>query len=209
MKRLLLIALPLAVLVAGGVAFLARGSGSETGLVGPESGPYRGSITPGNIRLPAFTLKEWNGNRVNSRRLRGKVVLVTFLETKCEEACPIIADQIDMGIERLRASERRRVFAVAISTHPGDDTPANVREFLRVHRVLGDLHYLIGTETRLRPVWRSFHILPALDSGDANTHSAPVRIFNRSGKWVSTLHPGVDLTPANLAHDVRVALRSS
>lgn len=208
-KRFVLIALPLSVLVTFAVAFLARGSGSEPGLVGFDSGPYRGSITPGNIRLPAFTLKEWNGNRVDSRRLGGRVVLVTFLETKCREACPIIADQIGMGLERLSASERSRVYALAVSTHPGDDTPANVREFLRVHRVFGELHYLIGTEARLRPVWRSFHILAAFDSGDADTHSAPVRIFDRSGKWVSTLHPGVDLTPANLAHDVRVALRSS
>jgi protein SCO1/2 len=207
-KRLLLIALPLAVLV-GGAAFLARGYGPETGLVGPGSGPYRGSQAPGNIRLPAFSLNEWNGNRVKSLSLRGKVVLVTFLETKCKEACPIIADQIDTGLQRLTTSERSRVYALAISTHPGDDTPGNVREFLRVHRVLGELHYLIGTEARLRPVWQSFYIVAALDSGDANTHSAPVRIFNKEGKWVSTLHPGVDLTPTNLAHDLRVALRSS
>jgi len=196
-------------LLAGAVALLARGSGPETGLVGPEAGPYRGSVVPGNIRLPAFTLREWNGNRVTSRALRGKVVLVTFLETKCTEACPIIADQIDLGLQRLSASERSRVYALAISTRPADDTPANVREFLRVHRVLRELHYVVGTEARLRPVWRSFYILSALDSGDADTHSAPVRIFNRRGRWVSTLHPQVDLTPANLAHDVRVALRTS
>ena len=196
-------------LVAGAVALFARGSGSETVVARPEAAAFRGSLTPGNIRLPAFTLKEWNGQRVDSRSLRGKVVLVTFLETKCTEACPIIADQIDLGLERLSASERGSVYALAVSTHPADDTPANVREFLRVHRVLGELHYLIGTEARLRPVWRSFHILAAFDSGDADTHSAPVRIFNRKGKWVSTLHPGVDLTPANLAHDVRAALRRS
>lgn len=204
----MLIAIPLAALVAASVALLARGSGSETRLTRPADGPYRGSETPGNIRLPAFTLEEWNGVPVDSRRLRGKVVLVTFLETKCTEACPVIADQIDLGLARLRASERRDVYALAISTHPGDDTPSNVREFLRAHRVLGELHYLIGSESRLRPVWRAFQVAAALDSGDANTHSAPVRIFDRSGKWVTTLHPGADLTPANLAHDVRVALGS-
>jgi protein SCO1/2 len=208
-KRLVRIALPLALLIAGAVALLVRGSGAEPGLVGLKGGPFRGSTTPGSIRLPAFTLREWNGRRVDSRSLHGKVVLVTFLETKCQEACPIIADQIGMGLERLSPPERNGVYALAISTHPRDDTPASVREFLRVHRVVGRLHYLIGSETRLRPVWRSFHILAALDSGDADTHSAPVRIFDRNGTWVSTLHPGVDLTPANLAHDVRVAIRNS
>jgi protein SCO1/2 len=208
-KRLLLIALPLALVIAGAVALLARGSEAERGLVGPDAGPYRGSITPGNVRLPAFTLTEWNGRTVSARSLGGKVVLVTFLETKCREACPIIADQIGMGLDRLSPSERRGVYALAISTHPRDDTRASVRGFLRVHRVLGRLHYLIGTEAQLRPVWRAFHIWAALDSGDADTHSAPVRIFDRTGRWVSTLHPGVDLTPANLAHDVRVAMRTS
>lgn len=207
MRRLLAIAIPLAVLLTGAVALLARGAGSESPL--PGEGRYRGSETPGNIRLPAFTLDEWNGVRVDSRRLRGKVVVVTFLETKCTEACPLIADHIDLALARLDAHERRRVYALAISTHPGDDTPASVREFLRTHRVLGELHYLIGSESRLRPVWRAFQVAAAFDSGDPNTHSAPVRIFDRSGRWVTTLHPGADLDPANLAHDVRVALESS
>jgi cytochrome oxidase Cu insertion factor (SCO1/SenC/PrrC family) len=34
-----------------------------------------------------------------------------------------------------------------------------------------------------------------------------VRIFDRNGIWVTTQRLGVDLTPANLAHDIRVALR--
>ncbi len=170
---------------------------------------FRGSVPPARFTLPEFELRDQHGRALRSAELRGRVVLVTFLETKCTEACPIIADQIDLGLQRLSASERRRVYALAISTHPGDDTPASVREFLRAHRVEDELHYLIGSVKQLRPVWRSFHIAAAFETGDANTHSAPVRIFDRKGKWVSTLHPGVDLTPTNLAHDVRVALRSS
>lgn len=208
-KLLVLIALLFAVVVTGTVAFLSRGSGSGTAPVGPEGGPYRGSEAPGDIRLPGFALQEWNGARVDSRRLRGKVVLVTFLETKCREACPVIADRIGAGLDLLGPSERRSVYALAISTHPLDDRPASVRVFLRRHRVQGDLHYLIGSERRLRPVWRAFHVLPALDSGDADTHSASVRIFDRRGRWVSTLHPAVDLTPVNLVHDLRVALERS
>ena len=133
-------------------------------------------------------------------------MLVTFLETKCTEACPIIADRIGLGLRALTAPERERVYALAISVHPHDDTRASVREFLRVHRVQGRVHYLIGSAAQLRPVWRAFHVLSALDSGDADTHSASVRVFNPAGRWVASLHAGVDLTPRNLAHDIRVAL---
>jgi hypothetical protein len=41
------------------------------------------------------------------------------------------------------------------------DGPQSVRTFLRLHRVQGELHYLIGSEQRLRPVWRAFHVLSA------------------------------------------------
>jgi hypothetical protein len=50
-----------------------------------------------------------------------------------------------------------------------------------------------------------FQILSSLESGKDILHSAPVRIYV-GGIWVATLHAGVDLTPANLAHDVRIAL---
>ena len=106
------------------------------------------------------------------------------------------------GLELLAPGERGNVQAVAISVHPGDDTPASVRQFLQRNRAEGDLRYLTGSEQELRPVWNAFQILPALDTGDADTHSASVRIFNREGEWVSTLHAGVDLSPQTLAHDL-------
>jgi hypothetical protein len=61
----------------------------------------------------------------------------------------------------------------------------------------------------MRPVWRRFHILSAVESGNADIHSADARIFNRRGVWVSNLNAGADLTVANVLHDIRQALRSS
>lgn len=166
----------------------------------------RGSVPPGNNPLPEFELRDHTGRTISSEELRGRAILVTFLETKCEEACPIIAGQIGDALQLLTPEQRREVVAVAISTHPHDDTPASARRFLRNHRVLGRMHYLIGSERELRPVWRAFHVLSALDSGDAGMHSAPVRIFDRDGNWISTQHAGIDLSAENLAHDAVAAL---
>ena len=74
---------------------------------------------------------------------------------------------------------------------------------------LGQIDYLIGTVRQLRPVWNAYGILPAVDTGSADIHSADVRVFDRHGEWVSTLHTAVDLTPANVVHDVRTALDRS
>jgi cytochrome oxidase Cu insertion factor (SCO1/SenC/PrrC family) len=187
--------------LAVAVALLVSpGCGSET------SDDFRGSPPPEGIRLPDFMLREHSGAVTHSDDLQGNVVLVTFLDTQCTEACPVIAGQIGQGLELLSPSERSDVVAFAISSDPQEDTPASVRAFLRRHRVGGTLHYLVGTESELRPVWEAFHVLPSVDTGDDEIHSAPVRLFDRKGVWVATLHAGVDLTPANLAHDIRVAL---
>jgi protein SCO1/2 len=138
--------------------------------------------------------------------LSGKAVVVTFLETKCEEACPIIAGEISRAVDRLSTQAVKRTAFVAISMHPRDDQPPSVRHFLAAHQALGKLDYLVGSEHELRPVWADFAVLSALDSGDANTHSASVRVYDTAGEWVSTLHAGVDLTPESLAHDVTTAL---
>jgi cytochrome oxidase Cu insertion factor (SCO1/SenC/PrrC family) len=173
-------------------------------------GAFRGSEPPTEIELVDFSLRDHDGAVVRSASLREKVVLLTFLDSQCTESCPILASQIGRTLELLSASERRRVFALAISTDPKEDTAASVRAFLRRNRALGKLHYVGGREPepKLRRIWKQFHILSSLESGEDTLHSAPVRIY-AGGVWVATLHAGVDLTPANLAHDVRVALAST
>jgi len=59
---------------------------------------------------------------------------------------------------------------------------------------------------RERPIWTALQILPSLDSGQDSLHSAPLRIYDRSGTWVATLHAGADLSEENLLHDIRAAL---
>ncbi len=194
--------LALALLVAVAVAAVAA-----IVFAGREDAPeYRGSRPPGEIALPDFRLRDHTGQAVSQERVRGEVVLTTFLETKCREACPIIASQLARGLEQLAPEERNDVVALAISVHPEDDTAASARAFLRKHGAEEELRYLIGSEKELRPVWERFNVLSAFDSGDADTHSASVHVYDRSGTWVSTLHAGVDLTPENLVHDIRLAL---
>lgn len=187
------------------VALLAAREPDPQAILG-EAGPYRGSEPPAGLRLPEFALRDVvSGRLVRRSELAGRVVLVTFLDTDCREQCPIIAGQIGRALARLRKDEHVRTTAVAISVDPVIDTRASVVRFLREHRVLGELRYLSGAVRELKPIWRNFYVLSAYETGDADTHSADVRVFDPSGSWVATLHAGVDLTPANLAHDITTA----
>ncbi len=172
---------------------------------GVDQGAYRGSEPPARILMPDFALQDYEGREVTSDGLLGGVVLLTFLDAQCQETCPVIAAQIAQTFGRMDPDLRARVTAVAISTDPDEDTSAAVRSFLRRTRAEGELRYLTSPTPAIKRIWGKFQILSSLESGTDSTHSAPVRIYDASGVWVSTLHAGVDLTDENLIHDLRVA----
>jgi len=68
--------------------------------------------------MPDFALRDQNGRLVRTGALRGKVVVLTFLDTKCQEACPIIAGQIAHAWTLLGPVERKQTVAIALSTDP-------------------------------------------------------------------------------------------
>jgi protein SCO1 len=196
--------LGVAVVIAGsaGVLVLASLRGGST----DGDKVYRGSTLAATYEIPAFSLRDQDGRLLTSSELRGHVTVLTFIDTDCKESCPVIAGMIGSAIPQLDADERRQVRAVAITVNPDADTPAKVHRFLRDRRALGTLDFGLGSLAELRPLWRKFKILSAHETGDPDLHSAPVRIYDRNGIWVSTLHAGADLSVENLIHDVRHAL---
>jgi protein SCO1/2 len=169
---------------------------------------YRGSEPPAGLVMPAFSLRNYDGRLIRSDELRGRVTVLTFLDSQCTESCPVIAWTVARVLDTLTPTERDDVEAVAISTDPAEDTTASMRRFLARNRATGRLRYVGGGEPEheLRKVWNAFYVLSSLESGDDSLHSAPVRIYDRTGTWAATLHAGADLTEANLAHDIRIAL---
>ncbi len=200
-------ALLVAAAAAGVVGLMIHRHSSPDGLAsGPGPGIFRGSEPPSGIHASDFTLRSYRGDDVHMASLRGRVVLLTFLDTRCTEKCPVIAAAIGSALRLLSPRERSQIVPLAITVEPHTDSPSSVRRFLRRRHALA-LDFLLGTPRELRPVWKAYGIVSALDTGNADVHSSDVRIVDRRGIWVSTLHAGLDLTPANLAYDLRVAFR--
>jgi protein SCO1/2 len=182
------------------------GSGREDG-VAAAGGPFSGSEPPGVFSAPDFELRDAvDGSLVRMSALRGRVVVLTFLESRCTTACPLIASQLSSALRALSPEQRSQVVALAVSANPRDDTAASVRAFLRRHRAVGQIRYLNRPQGELRRVWSEYQVVSATETGDADTHSAPVRIYSRSGRWLVTQHAGADLSASNLVHDIALAL---
>ncbi len=199
-----------AVVIAGLIVYAVTRSHSPAVAAAPAvpPSPYRGSKPPPGVRAPDFALRSYRGQLVRMRALRGKVVLVTFIDTKCTDKCPIIATQVAAGLRLLPASARRQVAALALTVDPRVDSPRRARRFL-AQRHATSIDFLLGTIKQLHPIWKAFYVVAAPETGSANIHSADARIFDLRGIWVSTLRPGVDLTPSNVGHDLLTALKRS
>lgn len=202
-----LLALAAGALLLGVTAVLAVAlTGDSDAPQQAERAPYVGSRPPDGIELPSFVLRDEQGATVSSDGLDGKVVVITFLDAQCTDACPIAGGELARAVDAMTPAERARVEVLALSTDPREDTAAAVAAYLERHRASGRIRYLTAPQPEMEPVWDAFNILPTAETGDDSLHSIPIQIYDGDGIWRSTLNVGVDLSRRNLLHDVRLAL---
>jgi protein SCO1 len=198
-----LIAALLALVVAIGVVLASRsGSTASTAAPAAGAGPFLGPTLPPNLRAADFTLRDQHGRTVSLSRLRGHVVILTFIHSKCKDACPLMVEDIK-GALNLMGPKAAGIAAVGVSVEPSEDTAASRAAFMNRHQMTGRMAFVSGPLRVLRAVWRAYAIQPVQGPID---HSTFVLLIDRQGRervgW-----PADQLTPEGLAHDLGVLQR--
>ncbi len=176
------------------------GSSSKAVVSGPTPSPYRGMTVVGSTKAPNFALHDQSGNLVRMSARGGRVTLVTFLYTHCPDVCPLIAEHLNTALRRL-GSERTGTRVLAVSVDPKGDTPAAVRQFVAVHRLLPQFHYLTGSPAQLRKVWAAYNVAADPQHGTtAVGHSAFVLLVDRQG--VERLVYDSYVKAGDIVHDI-------
>jgi protein SCO1 len=205
---LVLVVVSLVALVA--VARDRQGEG-PTAIVERQEGPFRaGPLPDGLDRKPApgFRLADARGGTLDSRSLRGRPYLLTFLFTDCRDVCPLIGREIGEAL-RLLGSQAREVAAVAITVDPEGDTRPAVRAWLRERRLPANFHYLVGSRRRLKPVWRAYFAAPQPAGTEESRHTASIWVIDASGPLRAKFSGGAPLRPRDIAHDLDLLARES
>lgn len=144
-----------------------------------EPGVLRAQVTwaAGAKPAPPFSLRDQSGRLVSLHSVRGRPVLVTFLDSQCKRECPIEGRVLGDALRDLRHTG---AVLLVVSVDPWADTPASAGAFAARAHWRGDWHWLLGHRAALAPVWRRFNIGVKQVPGDV-LHSAALYLIDPQG----------------------------
>jgi cytochrome oxidase Cu insertion factor (SCO1/SenC/PrrC family) len=170
-----------------------------------------GSSAPLNSPAPDFTLTDQAGKQVSLASLRGKAVLLTFLDPVCVTDCPLIAQEFREA-SLLLAGQRSRVELVAINLNPLYGQVSYLQAFDHEERLAGiaNWRYLTGSPAQLRPVWAAYGVVSeTLPAGAMLGHSDAAFVIGPDGRMLQELDfdpgPGSAATVSSFATELASA----
>ena len=89
-----------------------------------------------------------NGEEVRfySDVLKDQIVVINFIFTNCQGACPMMTQKLLMARQAMGEEASQKIRFVSISIDPARDTPAALREFASKQRADGNWVWLTGAQ---------------------------------------------------------------
>lgn len=87
------------------------------------------------------------------------------------------------------------------------DTQVWVKAFLQAHPIPFTLHYLLGNDKQVAPLWKAYHMASLTTENGIVVHSTGVYVIDRTGCERVYLDAGFD--PRMLASDLHQLLHAS
>jgi cytochrome oxidase Cu insertion factor (SCO1/SenC/PrrC family) len=167
-----------------------------------------GSAAPLNFAAPAFSLSDQDGRPVSLASLRGKVVLLTFLDPVCTSDCPLIAQEFREA-DQLLGSGSRSVEMVAVVANPVYRSVAYTRAFDAQEGLsrLPNWLFLTGSLAQLQQAWRRYGIAAqVLPGGGMIAHNDVAYVIDKGGRTRAELNfdpgPGSTSTQSSFAGEL-------
>lgn len=149
------------VIVAGATVYtlLSSSDNSQT---------YDGTELSGEA--PDFQLTDQNGSSVGLSDFRGKVVVLTFMDTKCQDTCPLTAAQFREVYRQLNQNEAKQVIFLGVNVNVEESAVANILETTQAWHLdeIPNWHFLTGSHEVLEPVWKDYGVA-AVHNSDGNS----------------------------------------
>ncbi len=133
-----------------------------------------------------FALKDHTGQNVSLSDLRGQVVVLAFMDSRCREECPLTSAELLKAHEGMTADERRRVAFLGVNVNAQANAVADVAAATRQWNLaaISSWRFLTGSEEELRPIWRAYNIslVPAAGPEEELIHTPGIFLIDAEGQ---------------------------
>jgi cytochrome oxidase Cu insertion factor (SCO1/SenC/PrrC family)/thiol-disulfide isomerase/thioredoxin len=168
----------LAVIVVSGAALTS--GGAEPSSTALESNPNLDSGTALSRPAPNFTLTDQFDRPVSLRSFRGKVVILAFNDSECTTICPLTTTAM-VDARDMLGSAASRVQLLGIDANPTATSVADVRAYSEAHGMVRQWHFLTGSLTALKRVWKAYNIEVAIEQGQVD-HTPALFVIDPEGR---------------------------
>ncbi|HWG61406.1 MAG TPA: SCO family protein [Streptosporangiaceae bacterium] len=164
-----------------------------------------GSAAALNFTAKPFRLTDQRGRVVSLASLRGKAVLLTFLDPVCTSDCPLIAQEL-RAAGQLLGTASRQVELVAVVANPVYHQVADTQAFDRQEHLntVPNWLYLTGSVPQLKKVWSEYGVsAQILPGGSMIGHPDIAYVIDGAGRVREELNtnpgPGTTATKSSFA----------
>ena len=171
------------------LTFIAGGCSNGPATLG-NGQAYQGTELDGIA--PNFRLIDQNGALVSLSDFRGRVVVLTFMDSVCKDTCPITAAQFRETYRQLDQDEAGQVVFLGVNVNLDASDVADAWQATQEWRLdeIPNWHFLTGDTDALEAVWKDYAIAVVSDP-DSNEilHTPGVFLIDQLGQkrwYVST-----------------------
>jgi cytochrome oxidase Cu insertion factor (SCO1/SenC/PrrC family) len=154
------------------------------------------------VRAPGFTLTDQSGHTLSLASLRGKVVVLEFMDPHCTDICPIVSQEFVDAYHELGGHASKVVFA-AINVNQYHATVADMAAYSAQHQLsaIPGWHFFTGPVPTLQATWHAYNIQVQAPNPNADiVHTSAVYFIDAKGTERFLATPMVDRTASGTSY---------
>jgi cytochrome oxidase Cu insertion factor (SCO1/SenC/PrrC family) len=131
---------------------------------------------------PDFKLTDQFGQAVSLSSLRGREVVLAFIDARCTTLCPLTAEILYDARAQLGSSAAKQIALVAVNANPTATSIPEVQAWSIKHGMLHQWLFLTGTAKQLQSVYRSYQVYDQVGSDGSSIHDPAMFIIDAKGR---------------------------
>jgi cytochrome oxidase Cu insertion factor (SCO1/SenC/PrrC family) len=134
----------------------------------------------GRQPAPDIALRNQFGQPMTLHQFRGKVVILSFVDSECTTICPLTTVSM-VQAKQLLGAAGSQVQLLGVDANPDATSVADVMAYSRAHAMVNQWDFLTGTRAQLAAVWKAYHIYVQIQAGQID-HTPALLVIDPQGR---------------------------